>query len=84
MKRVVKCICVFLVLIISLSTTAFAAESVTPRASNYFMRYTAYLYQATSTKFEVWFSVTAVEEMDKLGFVLLRFSVLLMVPTGPR
>ena len=72
MKRFVKCICLFLVLVMALTTTAFAAESVMPRASNYFMRYTAYLYQVTSTKFEVWFSVSAVEGMDELGVRTLK------------
>lgn len=66
MKRFVKLICLVLAFTMCLAIPA-AAEEITPYASNYFMSYNAYLSGETSTSFEVWFSVTALRKMDKLG-----------------
>lgn len=67
MKRFTQCVCVILVLAAILTIPAFAAEAIGERASAYFFKYSAYIYRVSSTKFEVWFDITAVDTMDKLG-----------------
>lgn len=66
MKRFTQCVCVFLALTLIL---AVPADAVTfeQRASDYFARFSVYIDEVSSTKFEVWFDVTAVQTMDKLG-----------------
>ena len=66
MKRFVRLVGLVLVFAMCLAIPVGAAE-ITPYASNYFMSYNAYLSGETSTSFEVWFSVTALRKMDKLG-----------------
>lgn len=44
-----------------------SATEITPYASNYFMGFGANLEEASSSSFEVWFSVSAVSTMTKLG-----------------
>ena len=66
MKRFVKVMCLVLVFVTCLAIPV-GAEEITPYASNYFMSYSANLEAETSTSFEVWFSVTALRTMDKLG-----------------
>lgn len=66
MKRFVKLMCLILTFAMCLAIPV-GAEEIVPYASNYFMSYSAYLAEETSTSFEVWFSVTALREMDKLG-----------------
>lgn len=44
-----------------------SAEEVSPYASNYFMSHSAYFGGSTSTSFQVWFNVTAVNIMSELG-----------------
>ena len=66
MKRFVRFMCLVLVFTMCLAIPV-GAEEIAPYASNYFMSYNAYLSGETSTSFEVWFSVTALRRMDKLG-----------------
>ena len=66
MKRFVKLMCLVLVFALCLAIPV-GAEEIAPYASNYFMSYSTYLSGETSTSFEVWFSVTALRRMDKLG-----------------
>lgn len=66
MKRFVKLMCLVMVFVMCMAIPA-GAEEIAPYASNYFMSYNAYLSGETSTSFEVWFSVTALRIMDKLG-----------------
>lgn len=66
MKRFVKLMCLVLVFTICLVIPA-GAEEITPYASNYFGSYSTYLSGETSTSFEVWFTVTALRKMDKIG-----------------
>lgn len=66
MKRFVKLICLVLAFIMVMAVPA-GAQEITPYASNYFMSYNAYFDAITSTSFEVWFSVTALRQMEKLG-----------------
>lgn len=66
MKRFVKLICLMLVFAMCLAIPV-GAEEIAPYASNYFMSYSTYLSGETSTSFEVWFTVTALRKMDKIG-----------------
>lgn len=66
MKRVTQAICLILILSMTLSIPAYAAESST-WASNYFMSYSHYLWKVSDTHFQVWFEVAAVRTMDELG-----------------
>jgi len=66
MKRFTKILCMTLAILMSLSITAAAAE-VTPRASAYFSSYDTYLWETSSTSFQVWFEITAVRGMTELG-----------------
>lgn len=71
MKKVNRILC-FVLSIIMLISVQVCAEEATPRASNYFSRYTAYLYQTSSTTFEVWFDVVATGRMDELGASVIK------------
>lgn len=66
MKRFVKLMCLVLIFAMCLAIPV-GAEEIAPYASNYFGSYSAYLGAETSSSFEVWFTVTALREMDKLG-----------------
>ena len=66
MKRFVKLMCLVLVFAMCLAIPV-GAEEIVPYASHYFGSYSTYLSGETSTSFEVWFSVTALRIMDKLG-----------------
>lgn len=66
MKRFLKAVCLILVFSLAFAIPASATE-VAPYASNYFMSYNTYLWNGTSSSFEVWFSVTAVGVMEELG-----------------
>ena len=64
MNRFLKTICFLMAAVMLFSTTAFAAES---RASNFFAMTSTYLERVSSSEIEIWFDVTAVDRMDKLG-----------------
>lgn len=64
MKRFVQCVCMILVIAMLLPIAAFAAEE---RSSNYFVKYSAFLWKTSSKEFEVWFDVTALGTMAELG-----------------
>jgi len=66
MKRFLRCVCLILVLSLTLAIPTFAAEA-TPRASNYFGKRTCYLWNVSSSGFDVWFEVVAVRTMIELG-----------------
>lgn len=65
MKRVIRGVCLLLVMAMVLSISVFAAEEL--RASSFFTRTGTYLEKVSGTTFEVWFDVTAVSPMDELG-----------------
>lgn len=67
MKRFSQCISVLLVISMFLVIPAFAAETVSPRSSEYFAASSAYLERTTGSQFKVWFSITATDEMEVLG-----------------
>ena len=66
MKRFIRIVCLVIVLSFLVAIPAYATEQ-TPRASDYFGAYSAYCYEASATKLEVYFTVIAVSEMDELG-----------------
>lgn len=67
MKRFSQILCLVLVFVMILSTTAFAAEAATPRASNYFMASSVYFWRSSGNNYQIWFDVTALGTMKKLG-----------------
>lgn len=66
MKRFTQCVCIILVLSVILAAPA-AAATFEQRGSDYFMRYSVFIDEVSSSKFDVWFDVTAVQTMDVLG-----------------
>lgn len=66
MKNAIKAISCILVIALILAVPVSATE-ISPYASNYFMGNGAYLREESSTSFRVWFNVTAVGTMTKLG-----------------
>ena len=67
MKRFSRIACMLLAVVMVLSVPAAAMENENSRASNFFLSSDVYLYQTSSTKFQAWFEVTALDGMDKLG-----------------
>lgn len=67
MKRFIKLVCIILVLATVMMIPVSAATESSPRASLFFSSISTYICQTTSTKFQVWFDVVAVEGMDELG-----------------
>ena len=72
MKRFVSCLCLILVCSMILVVPAMAAENGNHRASDYFMSYSAYFDHAYGNQYEIWFSVTALRQMDELGVKTIR------------
>ena len=66
MKSTLKILSIILVIVMLFSVQASALE-IAPYASNYFLGHGAYLEEASSSSFEVWFTVSAVGTMSKLG-----------------
>ena len=66
MKRFIKCISLVLIFVM-LMAIPVSAKEVSPYSSNYFMAHSAYLWNVSSTSFQVCFNVTAVGTMSKLG-----------------
>ena len=67
MKRFTHCICMLLVCVMLFSTTAFAAETVDSRASNFFVGSSVYFWNTSGRNYQIWFDVTAVGSMTELG-----------------
>lgn len=74
MKRFTQCVCLILVMSLTLVIPVMAAES-TPWASNYFGSRSCYLWDVSSTGFQVWFDVTAVRRMTELGASTIKVQV---------
>lgn len=66
MKTWVRTVSLLLVIVMILPLSA-SAMGISPYASNYFMSHSTYLRESSSTSFKVWFTVTAVGTMTKLG-----------------
>ena len=67
MKRFIQCVCLLLVLSTCMVIPVSAAEEISPWASNYFLSHSGYLWWTSSTGFQVWFDVNAVDIMDEIG-----------------
>lgn len=67
MKRFIQLVCLILVFVTVISTTAFAAESVDPRASMFFAGSSVYFWHVSGSQYQIWFDVTAVSGMNELG-----------------
>ena len=67
MKRFTQCICILLVCAMMLATTAFAAETVEPRGSDFFVGSSVYFWNTSGRNYEIWFDVTAKGTMTELG-----------------
>ena len=67
MKQFTKCVCILLVCVMMFTTTAFAAETVEPRASDFFVGSSVYFWNTSGRNYQIWFDVTAVGTMTELG-----------------
>ena len=67
MKRFTRCLCLLLVCVMMFATTAFAAEPVDSRASNFFAASSVYFWNTSGNNYQIWFDVTATGTMQKLG-----------------
>lgn len=67
MKRWFRCISLMVAISMLLAVPVLAAETVTPRASDYIMRTCVYLDQTSGTQFDIWYEVVALGQMDELG-----------------
>lgn len=69
MKRFTQLVCVILVFVMVLSTTAFAAEvpSIDPQASIFFVGSSVYFWHVSGNSYQIWFDVTSKGTMQKLG-----------------
>lgn len=63
MKRFAQFVCLLLIASMLLAVPTFAAE----QASDFFAAHSCYLWEVSDSEFQVWFDVTAVDAMDKLG-----------------
>jgi hypothetical protein len=64
--KMVACILV-MALMVPVSVSAAAPETVMPRASDYLMGYTAYVCAMGNGKLEIWFEVTGTGTQEYLG-----------------
>lgn len=60
------------VLLSPVSASAAVADPIEPYASNYLTSYNAYVYCASSSQIQVWFSVTGTTIMDELGTLSIK------------
>lgn len=66
MKKIIKLVSLVLVFALVLAVPVSGTE-IAPYASNFFMGHGTYLTEVSSSSFQVWFNVTAVGTMTKLG-----------------
>lgn len=64
MKRFLRTVYFLMAAVTLFTTTAFAAES---RSSNFFMKTSTYITRSSTSKLDIWFDVTAVDQMQVLG-----------------
>ena len=67
MKRFTRYVCILLSVIMVLSVPAAAVENAESRASNFFASSDVFISMTTSTQFRVWFEVSALGVMEKVG-----------------
>ena len=68
MKKILRTICIVIVLSLVLAIPAYAESTVESRGSAFFGSYATDLYKTSSSSFQIWFDVDAnVATMDVLG-----------------
>lgn len=67
MKRFTQVVCILLVFAMLMPISALAAETGDSRASNFFAGSSVYFWHVSGSSYQIWFSVTAVDTMQKLG-----------------
>ena len=67
MKQFIRRICLVLVAVLLLNSTAIMVEASEPRASYFFMSSSTYLCNVSGASFEAWFDVTGIGLMDEIG-----------------
>lgn len=67
MKRLIRCTCLILAMVMALTIPVSAAESVEPKASSFFMGSSIYLSNVSGTTFTACFDVTGTGIMDAIG-----------------
>lgn len=67
MKRLTQCAIAIFLIGCFLVMPVLAAENQVDRASDFFIKQSAYLLNVSDTEFNVWFDVTATKGMDELG-----------------
>ncbi len=68
MKKILRIICIVIVLSLVLAIPAYAESTVESRGSAFFGSYATDLYKTSSSSFQIWFDVDAnVATMDVLG-----------------
>ena len=67
MKRFIRAVSLFMVVVMLLATPAYAAETGESRASSYFMCSSVYLYKTSALTFQAWFDVTGIHGMEEIG-----------------
>lgn len=67
MKRLTQCIIAVLLVGCLFAMPVLAVEDQADRASDFFIKQSAYLSRVSSKEFNIWFDVAAVKRMDELG-----------------
>lgn len=67
MKKLIKLVCLLVVLSTVMVIPTFAESDFSTRESQYFLSRLGYLHQTYSTQFQVWGEVVAMGLMDELG-----------------
>ena len=67
MKRFSQVVCILLICVMMVSMTAYAAENSQIRASNFFGASSVYFWHTSGSSYQIWFDVTAVDQMYELG-----------------
>ena len=70
-KKSLLTVLLALILVFSMVSPASATEAA-PRASDYLMSYSAYVYPAGWGKVQVWISVNGTEPMDEIGSLTIQ------------
>lgn len=67
MKRFIQVVCILLVCAMLMPISALAAADDGSRASNFFTASSVYFWHVSGSNYQIWFSVTAVNTMQKVG-----------------
>lgn len=67
MKNTIRCICLILILSFLMAVPVSAQTEMETRASMFFSAHNTFLYKVNENRFKIWYDVTAVRTMDKLG-----------------